>query len=82
MLRNGKTVSKDISELVPGDIILLEEGGIVPADVKLLSTEHGKPLQIDLSSITGESLAVFKTSNDILLSSKSSSSYLFHDQKK
>jgi len=53
-LRDGKWVTVDAREIVPGDIISLGLGQIVPADAKLL-TGH---LSIDQSVLTGESLPV------------------------
>ncbi len=48
--RDGKTVQLDEALLVPGDIIYLKEGDIVPADCKLLSAEN---LQANESQLTG-----------------------------
>jgi Mg2+-importing ATPase len=56
----------DVTELVPGDIILLNPGDNVPADCLLLETSH---LQIAQSSLTGESEPVSKTNR--LMPSKS-----------
>jgi H+-transporting ATPase len=53
--RDGKWISMTARQLVPGDIIRLRLGDIVPADVILLK---GEPLQIDQSALTGESLPV------------------------
>jgi P-type Mg2+ transporter len=55
--RDGKTVQLDEALLVPGDIIFLQEGDIVPADCKLLSAEN---LQVNESQLTGESVPVTK----------------------
>ena len=46
--RNGKFLSLDASELVPGDIVIVSIGNIVPADVKLLGEmgDHDTPLQV------------------------------------
>ncbi len=55
--RNGTPTLVDVAELVPGDIVMLEEGDIVPADVRLLAADY---LQLDESLLTGESAAVGK----------------------
>jgi sodium/potassium-transporting ATPase subunit alpha len=52
VLRDGKTKEILVSEIVPGDIILLEEGDKVPADGRLIETNS---LKVDNSAITGES---------------------------
>lgn len=51
--RDGQEIELDSINLVPGDIILLNEGGIVPADLRLLESTR---LQIDESMLTGESI--------------------------
>jgi plasma-membrane proton-efflux P-type ATPase len=51
-------------ELVPGDIIRLRSGDIIPADIKLFTSE----LSVDQSALTGESLDVDKKIGDILSS--------------
>jgi len=55
--RDGKTVQLDQTQLVPGDIIFLEEGDVVSADCKLLVAEG---LQVNESQLTGESVPVTK----------------------
>lgn len=51
--RDGKKIRVNSVELVPGDIVILTGGDRVPADIRLLET---KSLQIDESSLTGESV--------------------------
>lgn len=57
VLRNGKVSVVDSTELVPGDIILLETGSFVPADARLLTAIN---LKVEEASLTGESNAVEK----------------------
>jgi Ca2+-transporting ATPase len=57
VLRSGKVISIPASQLVVGDVILLEAGNQVPADIRFL---EGFSLKIDESSLTGESLPVDK----------------------
>ncbi|KAJ0437894.1 putative P-type H(+)-exporting transporter [Helianthus annuus] len=61
VLRNGKWNEEDASILVPGDIISIKLGDIIPADARLL---EGDPLKIDQSALTGESLPVTKNPGD------------------
>ncbi|XP_073111776.1 plasma membrane ATPase 1 isoform X2 [Elaeis guineensis] len=61
VLRNGKWSEEDASVLVPGDIISIKLGDIIPADARLL---EGDPLKIDQSALTGESLPVTKNPGD------------------
>jgi H+-transporting ATPase len=55
VLRDGKWATPVARELVPGDVIRLRLGDIVPADARLLA---GDPVQVDQSALTGESLPV------------------------
>jgi len=57
LLRDGKTLDIEASEVVPGDIMLLETGDRVAAGARLLSAEN---LQVDESALTGESVPVAK----------------------
>jgi calcium-translocating P-type ATPase len=57
VIRDGKRLSLPGEQLVPGDIVLLEAGDKVPADLRLLSS-HG--LQIQEAILTGESVAAEK----------------------
>jgi H+-transporting ATPase len=60
-LRDGIWREIDARRLVPGDVIKLRNGNVVPADVKLL---EGAYLQIDQSALTGESLPVDRKPGD------------------
>ncbi len=62
VLRVGEPSKVDLTELVPGDIVLLAEGGKVPADGRLIAA---KSLSIDESVLTGESLPVAKTTHPL-----------------
>ncbi|KAJ5924402.1 hypothetical protein N7466_008589 [Penicillium verhagenii] len=62
VIRNGSKEEIPVKSVVPGDIVFLEEGVIVPAD-GFIASENAH-LQVDQSVITGESLAVDKHSND------------------
>ncbi len=62
VLRDGHWRELDAAELVPGDIIKLRIGNIVPADVELLG--GGDYLQIDQSALTGESLPVTRQAGE------------------
>lgn len=61
--RNGKIFTIDSQELVPGDFIILEAGGYVPADCRLINSFN---LKIEESSLTGETVPVSKDSKVIL----------------
>lgn len=63
VVRNGRLVEILSSELVPGDIVVLTEGDLVTADIRLLECSS---LLIDESSITGESIPVAKDHSIIL----------------
>jgi H+-transporting ATPase len=66
VLRDGNFRTIPARELVPGDIVKLRIGNIVPADVKLLQGDY---LLIDQSALTGESLPVSKKANDVAYAS-------------
>ena len=57
VLRDRKWSEQDAAILVPGDMISIKLGDIVPADARLM---EGDPLKIDQSALTGESLPVTK----------------------
>ncbi len=58
VLRGGRETEIRISEVVPGDIVLLHAGSIVPADLRLLSA---KDFFVSQSALSGEAMAVEKT---------------------
>jgi Mg2+-importing ATPase len=60
VLRDGEKKEVDLREIVPGDIIYLSAGDIVPADARVISA---KDLFVNQSALTGESLPVEKTSD-------------------
>jgi len=65
VLRDGKWQEISAAQLVPGDIIRLRLGDIIPADVKLFEGDY---LSVDQSALTGESLPVSKKAGDIAYS--------------
>ena len=62
VLRNGAPEHVDARMLVPGDVVLLEEGSRVPADGRLLSSIE---LNVDEAALTGESIAVIKRTEPV-----------------
>ena len=58
VLRDGQPVKIPAAKVVPGDIVTLEAGAIVPADLRLLAAAH---LRVDEAMLTGESMPVEKT---------------------
>ncbi|GAA0165672.1 hypothetical protein Leryth_018616 [Lithospermum erythrorhizon] len=65
VLRDGRWSEQEASILVPGDIISIKLGDIIPADARLL---EGDALKVDQSALTGESLPVSKSSYDEVFS--------------
>ncbi|XP_010539792.1 PREDICTED: ATPase 3, plasma membrane-type-like [Tarenaya hassleriana] len=65
VLRDGKWSEEEAAILVPGDIISVKLGDIIPADARLL---EGDPLKIDQSALTGESLPVTKSPGEEIFS--------------
>jgi len=63
--RDGTWVTPPSRELVPGDVIRMRMGDIVPADARLLA---GDPVQVDQSALTGESLPVTAAPGDAVCS--------------
>jgi Ca2+-transporting ATPase len=64
VLRGGERRQIPATELVPGDIVILQSGDKIPADLRLLSARE---LQIDESTLTGESVPVQKQSGLLTL---------------
>jgi len=64
-LRDGRWTSPPARELVPGDLIRVRLGDIVPADARLL---RGDPVEVDQAALTGESLPVVRTTGECLYS--------------
>lgn len=62
VIRNGTTVSIPSRELVPGDIVLVEAGDRIPADLRLLEVFS---LKVEEASLTGESVPVEKSLSPI-----------------
>ncbi|KDP38637.1 hypothetical protein JCGZ_03990 [Jatropha curcas] len=65
VLRDGKWSEQEAAILVPGDMISIKLGDIIPADARLLD---GDPLKIDQSALTGESLPVTRYAGDEVFS--------------
>lgn len=65
VLRSGGWVTPPAKKLVPGDVIRLRLGDIVPADARLL---EGDSVEVDQSALTGESLPVTRNSGDAVFS--------------
>ena len=57
LIRSGKVKSAQIAGLVPGDLVLLSSGDVVPADLRLIDAEE---LSVKESALTGESVPVWK----------------------
>src|SRR5690606_21894108 len=58
VIRDGRLLTVPTSQLVPGDVIVLEEGDSIPADARVF---HSNNLRVVEAALTGESLPVSKT---------------------
>ncbi|KAF8059373.1 PMA1 [Scenedesmus sp. PABB004] len=70
-LRDGTLRTMDAVEIVPGDVLMVRLGDVVPADIKILGEEgedEEAPMQIDQAALTGESLPVKKVTGDVAFS--------------
>lgn len=65
VLRNGEWTDLPSRELVPGDVVRVRLGDIVPADIKLFQGDY---LEVDQSALTGESLPVDKKNGNVAFS--------------
>lgn len=63
--RDGEWTKIESNQLVPGDVVMLRLGDIVPADCKL---GGGEPMDVDQAALTGESLPVTKFEGDTVYS--------------
>src|SRR5271166_6325038 len=63
--RDGKWITPPARELVPGDVIRMRLGDVVPADARLL---EGEPVEVDQSALTGESLPAERKSGEAVFS--------------
>jgi len=59
VMRNGQPIELPLTQIVPGDIVTLSAGDIIPADLRLIES---KDLYINQSALTGESIPVEKIS--------------------
>ena len=63
VIRDGKEQEIDSKHLVPGDLIIIEEGVKIPADAKIINSHN---LEANEASLTGESFPVVKNKDDML----------------
>jgi len=62
VIRSGRQITIDAEDLVPGDIVMMQSGDKVPADLRLFRV---KGFQIQESALTGESVAIEKTTDPV-----------------
>jgi magnesium-transporting ATPase (P-type) len=62
VIRAGQRITVDAHELVPGDVVLLDPGDKVPADLRLIRTRN---LRVDEAALTGESVQVHKSPEEV-----------------
>lgn len=62
VLRDNQSIEIDAEDLVPGDVVILEAGNIIPADIRFIETYTFK---VDESALTGESLNIEKKTDPL-----------------
>ncbi len=67
VIREGKEIEIPMLEIVPGDILVLDAGALIPADIRLIG---GKDFYIHQSALTGESMPVEKNAGPCLMAGK------------
>lgn len=67
VIRDGKMMEVPAQELVPGDIVALEGGDVITADMRLIESAE---LQVDESALTGESLPVSKSTENVAVEAR------------
>ena len=72
VLRDGKRVNIESEKLVPGDIVFINSGDKIPADLRLIESYS---LEIDESALTGESHPVIKQAGQLFKKNTPSSSF-------
>jgi len=73
--RGGDIVAVERRSLVPGDVVLLEPGDVVDADLRVFVSNH---LTIDESTLTGESVSVGKTAGPDMVNGKDRAANMAH----
>ncbi len=63
VIRQGKTQEIEALELVPGDLVILQAGDIIPADMRLIESVN---LRVNEAALTGESVPVEKDAHQLL----------------
>ncbi|MBG6185752.1 cation-translocating P-type ATPase [Flavobacterium sp. CAN_S2] len=62
IMREGKMIDIPASDLVPGDVVVLEAGNVIPADIRFFETHQ---IKVDESALTGESNNVEKNTEEL-----------------